>query len=170
MPKDMPKDMPKAELVEEPPPEYSDENPDAVPVDFEEQAAGNVIDIKKQWPAFLEALMRDRPNIGTFLSLAIIVGSTESSIDLCYPQKMKFQFGEMTKKQNREEIIKALTEFLGRLFEVHITLSTPEKAGDQGPAAGNQHTQSNIPILDNEIEREPIIQAVLDLFDGEIIR
>jgi hypothetical protein len=113
-------------------------------------------DIKKQWPAFLELLMRDRPNIGTFLSLASVVCSSESSIDLCYPQKMKFQFGEMTKKQNREEIIKMLAAFADRPIEVHITLST-EKTEDHGRNY-IQQTQC-APILDNEIEREPIIQA-----------
>ena len=156
-------------MAEEPPAaDYPmDDAPDGGSESFNESGPEVFADVKKQWPAFLELVLRDRPNLGTFLSCAAISGSSESSIDLCYSSKLKFQFGEMTKKQNREEIIKMLSAFMDRPIEVHMSLSA-EKADDSGrnfiqpaPCA---------PILDNEIEREPIIQAVLDLFDGEIIR
>jgi hypothetical protein len=73
----------------------------------------------------------------------------------------------MTKKQNREEIIKMLSEFMERPIEVHISLSA-DKAEEHGQNFCQPAPSAH--LLDNEIEREPIIQAVLDLFDGEIIR
>ena len=161
---------PIVEPVQEEPASLSspvEESPDDGSDDFNDRSDGVFPDVKKQWSAFLELLMRDRPTIGTFLSLATIVGSSESSIDLSYPPKLKFQFGEMTKKQNRDEIIKMLTAFMNRPIEVHITLSA-EKAEELGQ--NHVHPSPLAPNLDNEIEREPIIKAVLDLFDGEIIR
>jgi DNA polymerase-3 subunit gamma/tau len=145
----------------------AEEGPDDGADSFEDRSPEVFLDIKKQWPAFLELLMRDWPNLGTFLSLATIVGSSESSIDLSYSPKLKFQFGEMTKKQNREEIIRMLAVFMNRPIEVHIALSA-EKAEEHGQNAVQPAPLA--PVLDNEIEREPVIQAVLELFDGEIIR
>jgi hypothetical protein len=156
-------------LLEPSPVEYRGEAPDDNGFDGGDRQpdARIILDVKKQWPAFLESLMRDRPNIGTFLSLAVIVGSSESSIDLCFPHKMKFQFNEMTKKQTRDEIIAALAAFMDRPIEVRITLST-EPA--ESPERNYFQPVHQTPILDNEIEREPIIRSVLDIFDGEIIR
>jgi DNA polymerase III subunit gamma/tau len=124
--------------------------------------------IKSKWPAFIETIMRDRPNIGTFLSLATVAGSSESTIDLTYPHALKFQFGEMTKKPNRDEIVRLLKAFAGRQIEVRITLDAAgaENAGQnyikhQGFAAAP---------IESEIEREPIIQSVIELFDGEVLK
>ena len=110
--------------------------------------------------------MRDRPNIGTFLSLATVTGSSESSIDLSYAPQLKFQFSEMTKKQNREEISRQLRTFMGRAIEVHITIES-KKAEKEA-----QNYINPVPhalAIESEIEHEPVIQSVLDIFDGEIL-
>jgi DNA polymerase III subunit gamma/tau len=162
--------------VEEPPlpdepHETMEEIVDAVPPsapNFEEHTPGGLVDVKSVWPSFIESIMRDRPNIGTFLSLAAIAGSSDSSIDLTYQQSLKFQFGEMTKKINRDEISRLLKLFIGRPIDVHITLDTAKTEGE----ARNyiNHTGPAPLVIDNEIEREPIIQSVLELFDGEILK
>lgn len=135
--------------------------------DFEERIGADSPNIATSWQPFLESLMRDRPNIGTFLSQASVRGGSGSSIDLAYSPKLKFQFSEVTKKSVREEIDRAFNAFLGRPIEVHITLDA--ETTDDG---NGKHGEQNPPPtgIDNEIEREPIIQSVLELFDGEIIR
>lgn len=120
-----------------------------------------------RWSAFVESFMHDRPNIGTFLSLATVIGSTESSIDLSYSSQLKFQFSEMTKKQNREEISKLLKSFMGRPIDVHITLET-KKAEKEAP--NYITTMPHALAIESEIRQEPIIQSVLDIFDGEILK
>ena len=135
---------------------------------FEEQRPGEAADVKVQWPSFIESIMRDRPNIGTFLSLATVAASSDSSIDLTYSQGLKFQFGEMTKKNNRDEIVRTLNVFLGRPVDVRITLDAA-KPGSEGQNYINQTGFSPVAI-DNDIEREPIIQSVLELFDGEMLK
>jgi DNA polymerase-3 subunit gamma/tau len=133
---------------------------------FEDCTPGSDADVKSRWGAFVETFMRDRPNIGTFLSMAAVTGSTESSIDLSYSPKLKFQFSEMSKKQNREEIAKLLRTFMGRPIEVHITIET-KKAEKEA-----QNYINPVPhalAIESEIEHEPVIQSVLDIFDGEIL-
>jgi DNA polymerase-3 subunit gamma/tau len=134
---------------------------------FEDCTPGSGADVKSRWGAFVETFMRDRPNIGTFLSLAAVTGSSESSIDLSYSPQLKFQFSEMSKKQNREEIAKLLKTFMGRPIEVHITIET-KKAEKEAQNYINPVPHAR--AIESEIEHEPIIQSVLDIFDGEILR
>jgi DNA polymerase-3 subunit gamma/tau len=163
-------------VVEEPPlpdepPEDMGEIVDAVSPglpNFEEKTPGGLVDVKSVWPSFIESIMRDRPNIGTFLSLAAIAGSSDSSIDLTYRQSLKFQFGEMTKKINRDEISRLLKLHIGRPIDVHITLDTAKTEVETQNYIN--HTGPAPVVIDNDIEREPIIQSVLELFDGEILK
>jgi DNA polymerase III subunit gamma/tau len=143
---------------------------DRGPFDDRAPAAAGA-DITHKWPEFVESIMRDRPNVGTFLSLATVTGSTESSIDLVYPNTLAFQFAEITKKQNREEIVRMLNAMMGRTVEVHITLEhkKAEKAGAVPPPP-NGSAAAHAVAIESEIEREPIIRSVLDIFEGEILR
>jgi len=130
-------------------------------------AEGAGADIMRKWRDFIDLLMRDRPHIGTFLSLATAAGITNSSIDLVYPHNLAFQFGEVSKKQHREEIGKMLQAFMGRPVEVHLTLEAKkaEKAEPNyiKPAA-------HAVAIESDIEHEPIIRSVLDIFDGEVLK
>jgi DNA polymerase-3 subunit gamma/tau len=133
---------------------------------FEDCVPGGDLDVKSRWPAFVESFMRDRPNIGTFLSLATVSGSSGSSIDLTYGHHLKFHYSEMTKKQNREEIVRMLNAFMGRPVEVHITIET---ITTEKEAQNYINQVAHAPSIESEIEQEPIIQSVLDVFDGEIL-
>ncbi|MBN2038188.1 MAG: hypothetical protein JW768_15715, partial [Chitinispirillaceae bacterium] len=133
---------------------------------FDDCSAQTPQDVRERWPAFIESFMRDRPNIGTFLSLATIAGSSDSSIDLVYQDRFKFQFSEITRKQNRDEITRLLETFMGRPIDVHITLET-KKTDKKAPKYFTQ--AAHAASIDNEIRQEPIISSVLELFDGEIL-
>jgi hypothetical protein len=57
---------------------------------------------------------------------------------------------------------------MGRPIEVHITHAPESAAG----GAGQNYFQAGCTgaALDADLGREPAIQAVLEIFDGEIIR
>jgi hypothetical protein len=111
--------------------------------------------------------MRDRPNLGSFLSHAYIASGSSQSVDLRFAPAYRFHYSEVTKKHNRDEIVKMLSTFTGIELEVHMTLEA-QKAEAQ---VQNYIKQiGNIqPSIDDEIEKEPVIQTILDMFDGEII-
>ena len=71
--------------------------PYAVNASFEEDNPGTV-GRPKDVDFFLDFLLRDRPNLGSFLSFAYIASSTDNSIDLKFPTNFKFQFSEVTKR------------------------------------------------------------------------
>lgn len=125
------------------------------------------IDIKTFWPAFLDHLIHERLNIGSFLSLACPFHTTADTIDLKFSPAYRFQYLEITKKNNRDEIEQILNKFAKRELQLNITIeSKPVETGQ------NTFMQSigKIPsTIDDEIEREPIIQTILEIFDGEVL-
>ncbi|MBN1576612.1 MAG: DNA polymerase III subunit gamma/tau [Chitinispirillaceae bacterium] len=124
-------------------------------------------DIIALWPSFLEALLRDRPKLGSFLSLASVAACSSHSIDIRFSPSFKFQFQEINRKQNREEITRVLHTFTNRSFDVRMTLE-PEMSGAEEQKYIKQTNGRKLTIND-EIEHEPIIQTVMDMFDGEVM-
>jgi hypothetical protein len=125
------------------------------------------IDLKSFWPAFIEFLIHERPNMGSFLSLASAFHAAESTIDLKFAPAYRFQYFEITKKNNREEIEQHLKKFARRDLQLNITIdSKPVEDHQENYIKSVAHIPSTI---DDEIEREPIIKTILDIFDGEVL-
>jgi DNA polymerase-3 subunit gamma/tau len=128
------------------------------------QGASGSLQVK--WPEFLEHLKRDRPTLEYHISSAFVVSSTQTSIDIRFPKAFRFQFNEILKKKNRDDIQEKLNGFAGAPVELHITL---EQAGDpphpKSPVAPVKAPAS----ISNEINNEPIIKNVLDIFDGSVL-
>jgi DNA polymerase III, subunit gamma and tau len=117
--------------------------------------------VLEQWPRFLEALQRERPMLGHYLKVAQVASLSESAIDVRFPRTCNAQYAELIKNKNREEINRILKEIMGASVDLHITL----EAG--GPVV--VQAEKNSLSINDEIEHEPIIKNVLDIFDGELI-
>lgn len=146
-----------------------DESPPSdQPATFDEDTnAAQPINIQELWPKFLDMLIRDRPNIGSFLALASIGSSSAATIDLRFAPNFRFQYNELIKIPNREEIKRVLHKFTGRPIDIRITLETEENRSDEQNFIKQV---GNIPsTINDEIEQEPIIQVVLEMFDGTLV-
>jgi hypothetical protein len=93
--------------------------------------------------------------------VASVASLSESAIDVRFPGNCSAQYAELIKNKNREEINRIMKEIVGPSVDLHITL----EAG--GPAAAQ--AEKNSLSINDEIEHEPIIKNVLDIFDGELI-
>jgi len=155
--------------VSEPPVVDDTPLPTDAPKEFIDTSDSNLEapDVATFWPQFIESLLRDRPRIGSFLSLASVAACSSQTIDLRFGQAFNFQYQELNNKQHRDEITKILHEVTGRTFEFRMTLET-EASTDEGM---NYFSHSGVMprTINDEIEQEPIIQTVLDMFDGEIL-
>jgi DNA polymerase-3 subunit gamma/tau len=126
-----------------------------------------VENLQQRWPRFMEQLVHDWPAFGFHLSVAYIVSATANSLELRFPAACRFQFGEVTKKKNRDEIQKKLTEFAKADVALHITIEPADTPAAQTPPAPSA-AGTSLSIKD-EIGREPIIGTVLDIFDGTVL-
>ncbi len=134
---------------------------------------GGQADLAALWPAFLDRLTTEHPNLGTFLSPAAIAAGTGSSLDLRFKKQFGFQFAEVTRANNRDTIIKKLSSFAGKPVDLHIVLEkndadtgdTPKQAALE-PFSTKKKTHAS---LEQETSNEPVITSVLDIFDGEVV-
>jgi DNA polymerase III subunit gamma/tau len=124
--------------------------------------------LQQQWPKFMEQLVHDWPAFGYHLSVAYVVSSTANSVELRFPAACHFQFGEVTKKKNRDEIQKKLCEFAKADVALHITIEPAGAPAAQKPPEPSAAAGASLSIQD-EIGREPIIGTVLDIFDGAVL-
>ncbi len=124
-------------------------------------------DLKTLWPQFLDMMLKDRPNLGSFLSLAYVASCTENSITLGFQPSYSFQFMEVSKKHNKDDIEKTLSQFTSKKIEISIILEDKITSAEEKQFF-NQAVQ--IPsTIDVEIEKEPIIRTILEIFDGEVL-
>lgn len=111
--------------------------------------------------------MKEHPNLGSFLSLASIGSISSDVIELKFCADYRFQYLEVSKRQNRNEIIRLLQQFTAHQLDLEIILDVN--------AAKQENTNyikqiANIPsTIDDQIEKEPIIKTILEIFDGEIL-
>lgn len=123
--------------------------------------------LNELWPKFLDHISIDYPKIGTFLSSGYISSCTEMSIDLKFPPTCRFQFIEVSKKHNRDQIELLLQQFTSKQFELHIVVDNHKPDSEKREFLKQI---SKLPsTINDEIDNEPIIQTVLDMFDGEIL-
>ncbi len=126
-----------------------------------------VEEIRDRWTEFLELFLKVHPNLASFLSMASIGSISSDIIELNFCADYRFQYMEVSKRQNRNEIIRLLQQFTGHKMDLEITFDVN--------AAKQENTNyikqiANIPsTIDDQIENEPIIKTILEIFDGEIL-
>ncbi|MBD3392217.1 MAG: DNA polymerase III subunit gamma/tau [Chitinivibrionales bacterium] len=151
-----------ADITSRPP---TDDTPESF--DVTEQSGAQPVEPGAMWRGFIESLMRDRPNLGSFMSMGSVASVRNGSVDLRFPANLTFQFSQVTHRPNRELIQKKLSEFWGRPVELHMSMET-EKPGndkeDKAPAAASMP-----PSLEDDMAQEPIIKTVIEAFDGDVL-
>jgi DNA polymerase-3 subunit gamma/tau len=119
------------------------------------------------WTSFVDFMLKDRPNVGSFLAMSYLSGATGTSLDVRFPSSYRFQFVETTKKHNRDLIENLLHQFTGSKYELHITLETTRTDAQERQLL---HQLVAMPLsINDEMDREPIIKTILDIFDGEVL-
>jgi chromosomal replication initiation ATPase DnaA len=124
-------------------------------------------ELKERWTEFLDFLLKEHPKLGTYLTAASVDSISSSIIKLRFCANYRFQYQEVTKKQYQNEIVRLLQQFTGQQLDLEVILDVI--------AAEQENTNyikqiANIPsTIDDQIEKEPIIKTILEIFDGEIL-
>lgn len=143
------------------------EEPEIIPENNDSFSPVPIEDLKNKWTTFLELVLKDHSNLGSFLSFASISSVSSDVVELKFSGDYRFQYMEVTKRHNQNEISRLLQEFVGHNVDLQISLDANAPRDEDT----NYIKQiGNIPsTINDEIEKEPIIQTILDIFDGEIL-
>jgi DNA polymerase-3 subunit gamma/tau len=120
-----------------------------------QQQHRSIQDIATLWPEFIEKISEGKQNLGSFLSAGRIAGQTENSVDLLFAKQFGFQ---------------QLNAWMGIPIELHIT---QEKETETQPALTGKDITNPVVThrasLEDDMENEPIIKSVLEIFDGQVL-
>jgi len=138
-----------------------------ISAEFDDKVTSKTGDPALQWPKFLELLQRERPMLGYYMNVAYITAFSGNSLDVRFPLSCHVQYEEINKKKNRDEINRVINKFNGAFSDLHITIEA--ESINKSNISADQPEKKVYLSINDEIEREPIIKTVLDLFNGEII-
>ncbi|MGD9200907.1 MAG: DNA polymerase III subunit gamma/tau [Chitinispirillia bacterium] len=128
--------------------------------------------IEVNWSLFVESIIKEKTNLGTFLSLGYFNKVTVDSIDFRFGKEYSFQYSEINKKHNKNYIHSKLSSFFGRDIDLHISLDNEIfKSEDEENGKENNSVRLNSSISDisEDMIKEPIIKNLLETFNGELL-
>ncbi|MGM0443778.1 MAG: DNA polymerase III subunit gamma/tau [Fibrobacterota bacterium] len=126
------------------------------------------------WYAFLAYFSHRKPLWGAWLEAGRPVEFDRDSVDLRFSPIHSFQQQELAAPETKKQVEALLRDFCGTPLTLHLTVAAgdgyvqeaPENApGTEEPKTPGPHAAS----LHDEAVREPIIDTVLDIFNGELI-
>jgi len=159
---------PMAEQKEPPPDPEKKETPSQVipPKD------GGQAEREEVWRGLVDFVRARRPSLGSVLVLGGLVRLTDEKIEIGF-EKDSFHYETMAERENRSQLEQLCRDFLKR--EVKVLITAVE--GEGGPRAGMSSRRREAPSSagrevssEKEMKENPVIQEILRLFDGRIVK
>jgi len=116
------------------------------------------------WEKLLAKVTARKISLGTLLAEGRYLGEEEGKIRVAFYNNHNFHRKQVVQPKNRKLIEEEAKNLLGR--KVTIEVETKE---EEGPQPKVSEGVSRPPHLSQLIDKEPIIQRVLDIFDGQIV-
>jgi len=123
--------------------------------------------IKSSWGDFVERFQKLNAVTGTMLSNSEPTAFVDNTLEITFPPEFSFLFESV--KQNKQKIRKELIRFFGK--EMQLTPVKGEMAGDEKTEHLKKTTvNTSEAALNKIIENEPVIQRIIDAFEGQSVR
>ena len=123
------------------------------------EAAGK--DVEKNWDDFIKFLSRKDRFLSTMINGAVFKGIKGEAICLEVGSN-SFAAGYLGSSDKAEQISRLAQEFFGRRLRVELTRNASEPLGE--PVKPSPASRKG------DLESSPLVQGVLSMFDGEILR
>ena len=123
------------------------------------------------WRGLVDFVRARKPSLGSLLVLGALIQLSSDKIEIGF-EKDSFHYETMIERENRGQLEQLCRDFLKR--EVKVLISSFE--GEGGPRARmNSRKKETIPpgekeAPEKEIRENPLIQEVLRIFDGRIVK
>ncbi len=134
--------------------------------------------IQQEWTRFLQHFARQKPVLAAWLQLGSVMEVTADSIDVQFVSTYSFQQHELSRSENREIIEREIFQFSGEKLKIHLTVAAKIDTPADGGAGSGSAPEMNQTVMrqshhqraiEDEIKREPIIAALIEKFNAEVI-
>jgi DNA polymerase III subunit gamma/tau len=123
------------------------------------------------WRGLVDFVRARKPSLGSLLVLGGLIQMSSDKIEIGF-EKDSFHYETMIERENRSQLEQLCRDFLKR--EVKVLISSFE--GEGGPRArmNSRKKETILPgekgVPEKEIKGNPLIQEVLRIFDGRIVK
>ncbi len=129
-----------------------------------------MINASVDWEQVMDQLMKDHPNIGTFVEMGTLVQNDSEQIIIGYPKNASVARWRTDKPENRALVAKVCQQMSGHAVTIRVVeLDSSQLAM---PTIGQQRTQNQDQEDQNLIDEartNPIVKQTLEIFGGEIV-
>ncbi len=122
------------------------------------------------WELVMDRLMKEHPNIGTFVEMGTLVQVDPEQVVIGYPKNASVARWRTDKPENRALVAKVCQQVAGHTINVRVveldgTKPAPLSIGQQRAQHQEQEDQSLI----EEARTNPIVKQTLEIFGGEVV-
>ena len=123
-----------------------------------------------QWEQAVDRLIKEHPNIGTFLEVGTLVTIDADQVVIGYPKTASVACSRIQKEENRGLVAKNIREIIGRAL--HIRVVELKEGESTGPTIGQlraKRNDHNDQVLLDEARANPLVKQALEIFGGEVV-
>lgn len=126
---------------------------------------------KEDWQRVVEAVVRDHPNVGTFLEKGTLVKIEGQEVIVGFPKKASLACSRIQKEETRALIAKICREVVGATIQLRV-VELAEDPGEGGTMKQMrvQRQQQDDETLLQEARAHPLVKHAMDLFGGEVVK
>ena len=126
---------------------------------------------KEDWQRVVESVVRDHPNVGTFLEKGTLVKIEGQQVIVGFPKKASLACSRIQKEETRALIAKICREVVGATIQLRV-VELAEDPGEGGTMKQMrvQRQQQDDETLLQEARAHPLVKHAMDLFGGEVVK
>ena len=126
---------------------------------------------KEDWQRVVESVVRDHPNVGTFLEKGTLVKIEGQEVIVGFPKKASLACSRIQKEETRALIAKICREVVGATIQLRV-VELAEDPGEGGTMKQMrvQRQQQDDETLLQEARAHPLVKHAMDLFGGEVVK
>ena len=102
-----------------------------------------------QWEQAVDRLIKEHPNIGTFLEVGTLVTIDADQVVIGYPKTASVACSRIQKEENRGLVAKNIREIIGRAL--HIRVVELKEGESTGPTIGQLRAKNFQGLFDEQI-------------------
>lgn len=126
---------------------------------------------KEDWQRVVESVVRDHPNVGSFLVMGTLVKIEGQQIIVGFPKKASVACSRIQKEETRTLIAKVCQKVVGATIHMRV-VELAEDPGEGGTMKQMrvQRQQQDDETLLQEARAHPLVKHAMDLFGGEVVK
>ena len=126
---------------------------------------------KEDWQRVVESVVRDHPNIGTFLVMGTLVKIEGQQVIVGFPKKASVACSRIQKEETRMLIARICQEVVGATIHMRVVelAEDPGEGGTMKQMRAQRQQQDDETLL-REARANPLVKHAMDLFGGEVVK